>query len=167
MTMTMTLSFQSPSAFIVGHIIFWHLFFYFFLLYCISLFLCRCILFYSLTVFVLQVLNMQSGSITLEPDIDKIPRRPHTKTYTYGELRTATTGLEITHMYIIKGDIPPSLENIAPHLQNFRLSYMKTDQLERWERNLIMFSMHVCTFGLRRKESLTRPSAVELYLSAP
>ena len=56
---------------------------------------------------------MQSGSITLEPDIDKIPRRPHTKTYTYGELRTATTGLDITHMFIVF-DIPPSLENIAP-----------------------------------------------------
>ena len=88
-------------------------------------------MFYSLTVFVLQVLNMQSGSITLEPDIDKIPRRPHTKTYTYGELRTATTGLDITHMFIVF-DIPPSLENIAPHLKQLKLKGIKsTDQLER------------------------------------
>ena len=69
---------------------------------------------------------------TLEPDIDSISVDPHPTIYTYDGLRSATTGLDITHMYFSGVDLPPGLENIAPHLKHLQLGYIhSTDQLER------------------------------------
>ena len=68
---------------------------------------------------------------SLEPDIDSIPDWPNIKRYIFDELRTATTGVDISQMYI-EGDIPPSLEKKAPHLKHLQLRYIEsTDQLEK------------------------------------
>ena len=70
-----------------------------------------------------------------EPDIHHIPIdpgiEPHTESLTLQQLREATQGLHITHMYII-GDIPPGLKSIAADMQELVVRRIPDgDQLTR------------------------------------
>ena len=61
-----------------------------------------------------------------EQNIHFIPVNPATKSLTLQQLREATQGLHITHMFI-RGDIPPGLESIAADVQKLKVENLRDD----------------------------------------